>query len=30
MQTVGGRAEARRRTEFLKGFLDELKREIGR
>lgn len=28
MQTDGGRAEARRRTEFLRQFLDELRREI--
>jgi uncharacterized protein len=28
MQTAGGRAEARRRTEFLRLFLAELKREI--
>ena len=27
MQTAGGRAEARRRTEFMRAFLDELKRE---
>jgi uncharacterized protein len=28
MQTAGGRQEARRRTAYLRGFLDELKREI--
>ncbi len=28
MQTASGRREARKRTEFLRGFLDELKREI--
>ena len=28
MQTEGGRREARRRTEFLRQFLDELRREI--
>lgn len=29
MQTEGGRKEARRRTEYLRGFLAELRREIG-
>jgi uncharacterized protein len=28
MQTAAGKAEAERRTEFLRGFLEELKREI--
>ena len=29
MQTAGGHTEARRRTEFLRGFLDQLRDEIG-
>lgn len=29
MQTAAGRAEARRRTEFLRQFIDELRQEIG-
>jgi uncharacterized protein len=29
MQTAAGRAEAARRTAYLRGFLDELRRELG-